>query len=258
MRSFLDIFVLWPMPALWLALAGFVLWFAGRRGGQVVVAAALALLFATAVPIVARLLNAGLMSGAPPYVQDSEAAACAGAIVVPTAGSYVDATGRAHPMDATVRRASAGQMVARRTGLPLIVAGGAPGRNEPAEAAVVVAHLGLVDAIVEAQPRDTHETGLAVARRLDDIGVVRAVVLVTDAVHVARAAAVLRHAGVRVCAAVAVDVGGTGASGFWPGPWHPSHLVPGASAFGISRRAIYEYIGIATYMVLGRIDPGDL
>ncbi|MGE0254676.1 MAG: YdcF family protein [Alphaproteobacteria bacterium] len=252
MRTALDILVLWPMPALWLALLGLALVLCRRRPGRGLLVVALASLLAASLPATGRLLTAGLRGSAPLIALDGDLPPCAAAVVVPTGGLFIDVAGGVHASSASVWRAAAGSALAQRYGLPLIVAGGAVGREGPSEAEITIAHLALAGAVAEASPRDTHETGPAVAARLDAMGLPRAVVVVTDAIHIARAAASLRHAGVTVCAALSAT----------PRPQRRSAtvtgLVPRASAFRTTGGALYEYVGIAAYVALGRLSLADL
>lgn len=256
MRDLLDIFVAWPMPALWLALAGAVLVFARPRAGRLLVVAT-ALLFAlSAMPVVARCLIGGL-SGATIGVDGAAAAPPAvAAIVVPTAGSYDDVRGVWRSRDQTVRRVVLGDVVARNWGLPLLVAGGAPNGIEPPEAETVTRALGLRDAIVLPTPSNTDETGRAVAAGLDANGIARNVVVVTDTAHIARMNAALRRAGVTVVGAISAS--GEDAKTGRNRAVVAGDFVPRRSTLVVTAAALHEYIAIAVYLARGNIGTGDL
>lgn len=249
MRELLDIAINWPMPAVWLIVTGVVLSFVRPRAGRFVVAVAAALLIILAIPAVSRVLGSGLAGPTTPYDPRNESPPGVSAVVVFTAGIYQDARGQWHPERATVRRTVVGDVVAEGWGLPLLIAGGAPDGRGPPEAVTVALSLGLDRAIIESSPRNTDETGRAIAARLVALGLPPRVVVVTDGLHIARATAALRHAGVAVPAAISATAIELRAG---------HRLIPSRRGLLETGRALYEYVAIAVYLARGQIDLDDL
>lgn len=232
-----------PVSLLLLALLG--LWLARRprrvgRLGLALAFACVGLLLTLSVPAVAYALARTLE--APPLI-NSRAAAEAQAIVILAGGSSRGAPeyGGASLNTTTLQRVRYGANLARETGLPVLVSGGAP-TGGIAEAALMRDTLErefMVPARwVEDRSRTTAENARFSAALLRDAGISR-VALVTTAMHVPRAAAAFEAAGLRV---VPAPTGYFGQAGF---RW--THLVPRPEGIALSYRALREWLAIAVY-----------
>lgn len=256
MRDLLDILVAWPMPAIWLILAGAMLTFVRQRTGRLLVAAMAFLFILSAIPVVAYWLVGGLSGAAIGFDKRAKPPSGAASIVVPTAGSYDDAQGIWRSRDQTVRRVAPGYHMARRWRPPLVIAGVAPNGIEPPEAETVALTLGLREAIIVPTPKSTDETGPAVAIQLDASGIARRVVVVTDAVHIARVNAVLRHAGLDVVGAISASDRETGAGR--DRALGVRDFIPSRSTLAVTTVALHEYVAVAVHLVRGSIGLEDL
>lgn len=247
MRDLVETLFALPMPILLLMLAALFLWQWVRLRNALFVAATV-LLTALSLPVVADKLSGPLAAGA---VNGGEPAGIY-AIVVPTAGAFVDASGTWWPSAESIRRAAAGLVLHRNSHADLIITGGSPLSGQPPEAAVVAHGMGLEDDAVrlETDARNTRETAVAVARMLAGEGT-RRVVLVTSPVHFARMAASLRHHGFEVLRSPA-SLRHDGRAGGW------TDALPSAGGLALSRAALHEYAAIIAYLIRGDIDPGDL
>ena len=147
MRTLLDIFMIWPMPAFWLALIGVIL--IRCRFGKALLVGAVAFMIAGSLPITAKLLLQPLANAAPHYAASDASANDADitAIVVFLAGAFADPEGRWWPMEGSVQRSIAGLQLQRSTDLPIILTGGAPLAGQPPEAEIV-AQAGRQKAII--------------------------------------------------------------------------------------------------------------
>ena len=256
MRTLFDIFIVWPMPALWILLPG--LFLLRRRLGRFFVLAGGGLLLVGTTPIVGNVLLGTLERGAPEFDAGVTPPQTFDAIIVPLAGAYEDPAGRWWPMPGSVARTVRGQQLQAGTGFRLIVIGGSPlpGQRE-AEAIALQRVITLApDTVVEDTARDTFETARVVSELVKrPHGTNRAprVIIVTGGSHVARMAATLRRFGFDVTAA--------------PSRRHEDarvvrnlwlDLVPSARGTRRVRRALHEYTGIGWYLVTGRIRLRDL
>ncbi len=256
MRTLFDIFIVWPMPALWILLPG--LFLLRRRLGRILVLLGGGLLLVGTTPVVGNVLLGALERGAPAYDGDAVPPESYDAIIVPLAGAYEDPAGRWWPMPGSVDRTVRGQQIQAETGFRLIVVGGSPlpGQRE-AEAIALQRVLTLApDTIVEDTARDTFETARAVSALVkapDGASRSPRVIIVTGGSHVARMAATLRRFGLDVAAAP-------------PGRYEDARiarnlwldLVPSARGARRVRSALHEYTGIGWYLVTGRIRLRDL
>lgn len=259
MRVLLDIFANWPMPALWLLFAGTLL--IRRRVGRVLMGLAVLVLFVGSLPATAKALLIPLVNSAPRYgsPQADGQQAHAVAIVVLLGGAFVDPAGRWWPLPGSVRRAVLGHQLQQATDLPIILSGGAPLPGQVPETEVVAGSIPLPSdkTILESASHDTYESGRAVARILAERFPEAEhphVILVTDPSHVARASAVLRRFDAEpIAAPVAAR---------WPDDMRPnlrlSDFVPSGRGLGAVRGAWREYVGIAWYLLSGRVRWADL
>ena len=255
-RTLLDIFVIWPMPAVWLTFAGLLIF--RRRSGRAIAAAGIVLLVVGSLPVTGQTMLTILASGAPRYESGRTDPATLDAVVVALAGAFPDSAGRWWPLPGSIVRTVRGQHLQRETGLPLMVLGGAPllGQSEP-EAVAVQRLIQLApDVSVESTARDSYETAQAVAAQLARMSLPdrpRRVLLVTSNSHIMRMSASLRRFGVGVVGAplayaedrrlLRADI---------------LDFVPSARGMGNVRVALREFVGIGWYLVTGRIRLRDL
>ena len=246
MREFFLNTLVLPMPILWLLLAAILVWrWARIRNGLILSATPLLLL--ASLPLTSKLLMGPLIETAARFGTDITQLEAT--IVVPTGGIYEDGNGtwRADPQ--SIRRVVVARQLQAQLALPLIVAGGAPLANQPAESAIVARELALSgDVVLEQTARNSDETGVAVSALLIDKP--RRVILVTSARHTARMSAVLRHHGLEV---LVFPVGLPDSSkGFTL-----VDFLPQSRGFKQTRSALWEYAAIASYLLSGALDWKD-
>jgi uncharacterized SAM-binding protein YcdF (DUF218 family) len=194
-----------PAAPLLLALLGVLVATRRRRAGLVLAFAGIALAWMLSTHAVGLLLARHL---APPVaalqtpgLQRVQAIVVLGGGVLPQAPEY----GIAQPSPQTLARLRYGAWLARHSGKPLAFAGGvgwaAAGTRTASEGAVAQRVLkeeyGLTLGWLDDRSRDTAEN----ARRMEQLlqrDKVRRIALVTDATHMARAAAAFRAAGFEV------------------------------------------------------------
>ncbi|MBI1318960.1 MAG: YdcF family protein [Candidatus Hydrogenedens sp.] len=216
-----------------------------RAGWRLVVAATVGLVV-LGMPAVGRLLLGGL-EHAPPILRPLPADYC-GAVVVLGGGIYPNAgeQGGETVSAATLARLRFGVLLARESGIPLLLSGGRPGGTQSSEAAVMrhvaVDELGGQVRWLEESSRNTREQATATWTILHRDGIAR-ICLVTDARHMGRAGAAF--------AAVGFDV--------VPAPHDIARqpelrvldLIPSADGFTLARQVAIEWFGRAVYAVLG-------
>lgn len=245
-----------PMPSLWLLLAGLIFW-RWRALSRALMVLGTVLLMVLSLPIVGRGLAMPLRAGAVPHnsiAEDGQAA-----VIVPTGGAFSDGTGRWWPTRSSLVRGQAGLVISEVLDLPMIVSGGPLAPGQPPESETLAAVLGW-DAKVTLEPtgRNSSETARAVAALLPSEGAT-SVVLVTSPNHIARMRAALRHQGLDVVATPApLSPPLTGAAGSGTTGLGLRDFLPSATGLKLSRAALYEYAGLASYLLSGRIDLADL
>ncbi|AFL73947.1 YdcF family protein [Thiocystis violascens] len=169
------------------------------------------------------ILSAGRVTGAPEY-----------------GGDTLD--------DASLRRVRYGAKVARTTGLPLYVTGGAqPGEYPPM--GVLMANLlredyGAVVAGVESESRTSWENAAYTAPLLSRDGIAH-ILLVSDAWHLPRAVEAFESAGLTVTPAPTAFAHHPG----WETELTLRDWLPSASAFKLSYLAIHEHLGRVWYQI---------
>jgi uncharacterized SAM-binding protein YcdF (DUF218 family) len=236
LRAVCRALVLPPGGPVLLACAGLVVWRHAPRLGRALVAAGLALIVLLSVPVLADLLNQQV-ERYPPI--DLAQPPSADLIVVLGGGTRLaaGAPDRLELAGASLERLAYGAALARRTGLPLLLSGGSVGGEQP-EAEVMqrtlAAAFGLEARWLETRSRTTHENARYSAALLAPLGAPR-VLLVTSAVHMPRAMAEFRNAGVRV---VAAPVPGARPTARGLGAWLPRPM-----ALERSWEALYELAG---------------
>lgn len=152
----------------------------------------LGLLYLLSTPFVAGTLALGLETN-PALAEESLSKSQTQAILVLGGGRQTQAPeyGADTPGTASMERLRYAARLARRTGLPLMVSGGSPFREEKVSEAelgrqVLEEDFGLKEVLVEAESPDTRANIRLSAERLKDLGYTR-VLLVTHAWHLPRA-----------------------------------------------------------------------
>lgn len=235
-----------PLGPLLLIACG--LWLARRRGGKGLglawLGVALTVVFST--PASTDLLLDRLE---PPPRSAPGLPANTQAIVILGGGQHRNAPeyGGATVNRLTLERLRYGARLARNSGLPILVSGGAPSGETP-EASLMKAALEedfrVAVKWTESTSRDTRENARFSAALLLSRGI-RRIVLVTHAVHMPRAEAEFRAAGFEVTAAPTAWFGGPGGQerilDFVPTPhgafagWLAAHEWLGNLAYRLSR-----------------------
>lgn len=233
-----------PPASLFLLIAiGLLLRLRWRRAGGIVAGSALALLAFLSSNAGASFLVAPLDAMTTPLLAPERAGAQA--IVVLAAGRLQAAPeygGRDIPDYIALGRLRYAAHLHRRTGLPILVSGGDPRHgaysNADAMATALREDFGVPVRWVEKRSRNTAENAAFSAAMLGPEKIGR-VLLVTDAMHMARARTVFQRSGLQVTDAPTMFFGDQ-ARGV--GAWVPS-------AEGLRRAwyASYELIGIAWY-----------
>lgn len=234
LKAFLKALVLPPVGPLLLAAAGLLMVGRLRRGGRIVAWTGLLLLLALCTPLVAHVLLA-FVDDAPPL--DFERAGGAQAIVILGGGVRQDAAeyGGDTLGHLTLERVRYGALVARRTGLPVLVSGGSVSGAEPEAKLMRTAlerEFGVPVRWSEARSRNTHENALLSARILKAERVDR-IVLVAHAFDMRRARAEFAAQGIE---AIGAPTGVPGAIDL------PLDLLPNMGALQASYYALYEIL----------------
>lgn len=241
--------ILPPASLLLLTALGLLLRLRWRRAGSIVAGASLVLLAFLSSNAGARFLVAPLDAMTTPL--RSPESAGAQAIVVLAAGRLEAAPEYGHrdiPDYIALGRLRYAAHLHRRTGLPILVSGGAPRAGAltlaDAMASALREDFGVPVRWVEGRSRNTAENAAFSAALLRSEKVER-VLLVTDAMHMERARTVFRGSGLQVTDAPTMFFGEQ-ARGL--GAW-----VPSAEGMRRSWYASYELMGIAWY----RLRAGD-
>lgn len=238
LKKIVAALVLPPTGPVLLALCG--VWLATarsrrlRNAGIGLATLSLAALLIVSLPVVGRALTAPLET-LPPLA--AEQLRRVQAIVVLGGGSYFNAPeyGRDVAGAATLERLRYGATLARRSGLPLLVTGGAPFGGRPeAEAMreVLEDDFGLKVRWIEPASRDTAENAALSAPLLKAAGISR-IALVSHARHLPRAVPLFAQQGFEVLPAP---------TAFGTAPPDPAaDWLPGLPA--AAREAANEYLG---------------
>lgn len=187
--------VLPPFLLVFLSALGGLLAWRGRRGAGLLVALCAVAILLLATPFVAGWLVASLEAriAPPPAVGGS----APGAIVI-LAAEAARASDRAEPGALTLERIRAGARLHRRTGLPVLVTGGAARRGDPSLGQIMADSLredfGIAARWVEGRSRDTRENATFSAEMLRAEGI-GAVWVVTHGWHLGRAQRAFGRAG---------------------------------------------------------------
>ena len=240
--------ILPPVSPLLLIAIGLLLRWRWRRAGNIVAGSALALLVILSCNGGAHFLVAPLDAMTTPLRSPEKSGAQA--IVVLAAGRLRAAPeygGRDIPDAVALGRLHYAAHLYRRTGLPILVSGGVPRAGETSLAETMAVALredfGVPVRWVENRSHNTAENA-AFSAALLRVDKVEHVLLVTDAMHMARARTVFQRGGLQVTDAPTMFFSqhGSGLGAWWP------------SAEGMRRSwyASYELIGLAWYRLKDR------
>ncbi len=238
LKTFFKALVLPPAGPLLVALIGLALWRARPRLARALAAVGIGALLLLSLPVVSSAL---LLAASDSRVFDPAAARDAQAIVILSGGLRRDAPeyGGDTLGRLSLERTRYGAKVARETGLPVLVTGGAYGRTRP-EAHVMREALerefGVRVRWVEDRARTTRENAQLSAQILRPLGVER-VVLVVHAFDVRRARLEFERAGLAVLPAPTL-IPRPAVAGI-------ADFLPSAAALQSSYYAMYELFGYA-------------
>jgi uncharacterized SAM-binding protein YcdF (DUF218 family) len=243
-----------PYTLLILIVACCAVWAWRRRDSRWalrVLIVALVILLALSIPAISYLAFATLEAKTAPL---AEVPADTEAIVVLSGGLWppTPKQPRALPGEETMYRCLAAADLYRGRPCLVVVSGGTVERrdNEPPLAHVMsdfLVQLGVDadDMVLEDRSRTTYENALESQRMLQRLGR-RRVVLVTDALHMPRAAACFRRVGLEVTEAPCHFITGKF-------DWKLGSFLPSAGAARGDERVLHEWLGIAWYWLKGRI-----
>lgn len=231
-----------------LLLLALLLW--RGRAARILTALALTVLYFASIPATAHWLLDSLEHRYPALSSEQLRTLDAGAIVVLGAGRYPDAPeyGADTVSSMALERLRYGAYLHRLTGLPILVTGGATMEQPVPEAELLQQSLkddfGVLTVWTEDRSRTTAENARYSAELLTQRGIYR-VLLVSHAMHMARAEGVFRRAGLEVIPAPTafhrrgpLDRGVTA--------W-----LPRVSALRQTNQALHEYLGMAWYRLRG-------
>jgi uncharacterized SAM-binding protein YcdF (DUF218 family) len=261
-KGLISSLLLPPAGPLLLALLGALLARRGSRGrvraGRGLLAIGLLSAWLLSTSAVAEAMIGWIESFSPPALTGDALAAQMrgpappGAIVV--LGSGVRHNQREwprheYPNARTLERLAFGALLARQSGLPVLVSGGTPHGRDASEASLMAWTMKNVFAVeprwIEEHSGDTADNATGSARLLRADGV-RRVVLVTQAYHMPRARAAFVAAGLEVIAAPHGFAGNFELDGL-------GSFVPSAGAVGLSWLATHEAVGLVWYRIRGHL-----
>jgi uncharacterized SAM-binding protein YcdF (DUF218 family) len=231
--------VLPPGAFIILALVGLALARVRPRLGLWLTVSAVLALYAIATPFVATRLVHWIQS---PYVDPTEDAT-GQAIVVLGGGLYPRALeyGADTVSRRSLERVRYAAHLHKRTGKPVLVAGGNPGgaaSTEAAQMSIVLREFGAAAQWLENASGNTRENARYTRRTLNEAGISR-VYLVTHAWHMPRARLAFERAGLEVIPASIAHVAPLAAK--------PSYLVPSGDALELSAVFFREIGSMAWY-----------
>lgn len=241
-KKLLAAAILPPLGPLLLIVAGLLLLRRRPRGGRVLAWSGVAISLLLATPASVGWLVRGLEHTPP--VSD-EALREAQAIVVLGAGkrSHAPEFGGETLNRLALERARYAALLARESGLPLLISGGAPTGKAP-EAVLMAAMLereyGVAVRWTETASRDTRENARFSTALLRADGVER-IALVTHAAHMPRSRAEFEAAGLQVIPAPTAWLGGPDTG------LEAADFLPGANAAYAGWFAAHEWLGGLAY-----------
>lgn len=239
-----------PANGLLPAFAGLFLLRRRPRLGRGLVAFGLGLLTLQSLPVVSDGLLDVLESRHPPLPMAGLARLEADAVVILGAGRYrkpPELGGEDDVRQLALERLRYGALVARESGRPILVAGGAPdgyGRPEAeAMAAALARDFRIRARWLEGRSEDTRQNALNSAAILLPLGVTR-IALVTHAFHMPRAVGAFEAAGFQVVPAPTVYLG-------YRRPPILLDFLPRYDALRNSGLALHEFLGLIWYRLRG-------
>lgn len=250
----IEAFILPPGGLLVLAILGLLAW--RSRLGWVATFLGVVGLYLLSTPRIAAWLMLPLQSE-PVKTPEQVEAAGAQAVVVTLAGRSRPAWefGAAETLSPlSMRRLRYGAWLARRTGRPIAVSGGAL-EADATPLAILAAHVlqaeyGLEPIVVEAASDTTWENGWFTAPLLEQAGI-RRVALVTHAFHMERARRSFEAAGIGVVTAPTALYGNDSDNGRLP----ISDWLPSGAAMAMSTIALHEIAGNLWYRLRPQVAP---
>jgi len=241
--NLVSAFFLPPLGLITLCVAGYFLRKKWPKFGMALSAVSLLILVAISTPAGALLLVRPLEKLNAPLVSSRNTGAQA--IVVLGGGQLVDApeySGLSVPTAITLIRLRYAAKLYIDTGLPILVTGGAPTGAPQSEAAqmarVLREDFSTPVKWLEEASNDTAQNAQYSARILQPVGVQK-ILLVTDAMHMARAKSIFVRNGFDVVAAPTQFLGRGGIS--------PFGFIPGGFALYYASFAMHEWLGLAWY-----------
>jgi uncharacterized SAM-binding protein YcdF (DUF218 family) len=247
-KKVLTALILPPNGPILLALFG--LWLASKKsrrwhhGGIALILVALAALLIMSVPLIGKSLLASREVFSP--ITQAQLAQ-AQALVVLGGGSYRNAPEYSGytVSNGTLERLRYAARLARESGLPLLLTGGAPFGGKPeAESMkeVLEDDFGQVVRWTEIQSRDTAENASHSAPILKDAGITR-IALISHAWHLPRAVQLFEREGFQVTAAPTAFITAS--------PSLLEDLLPG-DGLSFSRQALHEYLAQLAHQLTGK------
>jgi uncharacterized SAM-binding protein YcdF (DUF218 family) len=237
-----------PGGNLLLGVAGLALWRRARMLALLLLVASFVTLYILSTPKVGDALFEGLESF-PARLPEAALAEEVGAIVVLGGGRNRNAPeyGGETVASPSLVRLRYGARLQRETGIPLLVSGGTVFELEPASEAALMAdvlenELKVPVRWLEERSRNTAENASYTAELLRKENIA-AVILVTHAAHMPRAAEAFEGQGVRVYAAPTGRRSGQGTT------IPVLRWLPSAGALDRSRIALHEYLGRIWYRI---------
>jgi uncharacterized SAM-binding protein YcdF (DUF218 family) len=233
---------------MFLAGLGAILAAGGRQHGNWLVFVSIAGLYLLATPMVANGLQYSIEQALPEQLPGGP----------PPQAIIILGGDRARNLNGqdvghfSLERVRAGAALARRTGLPLLVTGGAISRPEDQPVAVLMARsladdFAMAPRWVEPAARDTHQNAVLSVAMLRAAGITSAYV-VSHAWHLPRALEAFARLGfVAVPAPVALAA---------PPPFELRSLLPRPDYWGVSWYAMREWVGRLVYGLRDNIDAG--
>ena len=225
------------MPPASLVVVAFLVVLVGRSWARRASAALLLLAVVLAMPLVSTLLLDSLAPGPTP-----EGTAPKAVVILSADGIRVDGVQDLEPGPLTLDRMRAGAALARRTGLPILVSGGAVDGVRTTLAQMMADSLQndfrIPVAWQEGASVDTWQNALFSANILRPAGITR-IYLVTQFWHMRRSLIAFRRAG--------LDPVPFPVRPPFTGPFSWRDLVPRPSSWYYSSIALHEWIGLIYY-----------
>ena len=246
-----------PGILLFFIILGLALAVKWKLAGGLIIAISVALMFILSLPLTGHWLVSRLESAHPPLTLDQDTLQPpAEAIVVLGMDRYADAPeyGADTVSSGTLVRLRYAAHLHKRTGLPVLLSGGAPYGEEIAEATLMRAAMqtdfGLDPRWTEADSRNTFENALNAKEILSALDIKR-VYLVTHAWHMPRAVWAFRRAGLIVIPAP------TGFTTLSNRDRNFHRFLPSAGGLWLSSLALRERLGLVWYRLKYASSTGE-